>query len=68
MTNPTIRIIDGDIVTDREMTDAEYALWQAQQVAAKAHDKLEADKATAKQAVLDRLGITAAEFALLTNT
>ncbi len=61
MTKPTIQI--GDQV--REMTDAEHeqhlldlAEWQAQA-------KLQLDKATAKQAVLDRLGITADEAALL---
>ena len=49
----------------REYTEAEYAQDEidAKQIAAQA--KAEADKAIAKQALLDRLGITADEAALL---
>ena len=61
MTKPTIQI--GDVA--REMTDAEndqynldLAEWQAQAKADKA-------KAKQKQIVLDRLGITADEAALI---
>jgi len=59
----------NDNGTDRDMTEtelAEYEAW-AKQFATeiKAKAKIEADKATAKQAVLDRLGITADEAALL---
>jgi truncated hemoglobin YjbI len=61
-------IVDGEQVF-REMTDAEHAdyeIEQAERLAwAKAKAKAETDKANAKQAVLDRLGITADEAALL---
>ena len=61
-------IVDGEQVF-REMTDAEYAVYETEQVErlkqAEAKAKAEADKATQKQAVLDRLGITADEAALL---
>jgi hypothetical protein len=61
MTNPNI--YDGE--TTRPMTDDEYAQWKTDVANAKAQEKAKADKATAKQAVLDRLGITADEAALL---
>ena len=54
MTNPTIQI--GDEV--REMTDAEYAQWQADKAEAEANAKAQAAKAAARQAVLDKLGLT----------
>jgi hypothetical protein len=60
-----IRIIDGDTITDRDMNEAEIAIHAAAQAQAKAQVKAETDKATARQAVLDRLGITADEAALL---
>lgn len=62
---PTVKpnIFDG--AEHREMTDAEFAQYELDQVANKAQAKAEADKATARQAVLDRLGITADEAALL---
>ena len=65
MTTPQIRIIDGDTVTDRDMTENELVDYKAMQETAKAKDKAAADKAKARQAVLDRLGITADEAALL---
>ena len=58
---PKIQI--GDDV--REMNDAEFAQYEIDQAANKTQAKIAADKATAKQAVLDRLGITADEAALL---
>ena len=57
MTNPTIQI--GDEV--REMTEAEYAQWQADKVEAEAQAEAQAAKAAARQAVLDKLGLTANE-------
>ena len=60
-----IRIIDGDTITDRDMNEAEIAIHAAAQAQAKAQVKAETDKATARQAVLDRLGLTADEAALL---
>jgi hypothetical protein len=67
MTNPTIRIhnTETDEVIDREMTDDEFAEYQAEQ-AERAAKQAEAEaKATARQAILDRLGITAEEAQLL---
>jgi hypothetical protein len=58
---PIVQI--GDEV--REMNDAEFAQYEIDQAANKAAAKAQADKAKAKQAVLDRLGITADEAALL---
>lgn len=72
MTRPMVRIVDcanGDAVTDREMTDAEFAQYTKDQTDAKAKAKQEADnKATleaTKQSVLTKLGITAAELKAL---
>jgi hypothetical protein len=67
MTNPIIRIHNSetDEVIDREMTDAEHAVYQAQQakdnIKAEAAAQAEADKA----ALLAKLGITADEAKLL---
>jgi len=58
---PTVQI--GDEV--REMNDAEYAQYEIDQAANKAEAKAQADKAAARQAVIDKLGITADEAALL---
>ena len=59
----------NDNGTDRDMTEAEQTAHEAwakiAAAEAEAQAKAEADKATAKQAVLDRLGITADEAALL---
>jgi hypothetical protein len=52
-----------------ELTDAEIAQMEADAVAAetqrKADEKAEADKAAAREAILDRLGLTADEAAIL---
>jgi hypothetical protein len=54
---------------NRNMTEqeqADYLAWQKEKHAhAKSQEKALTDKAAAKQAVLDRLGITADEAALL---
>ena len=60
-----IRIIDGDTVTDRDMNADELATYKAIQDDAKAQSKAKADKAAAKQVVLDKLGLTADEVAVL---
>ena len=65
MTTPQIRIIDGDTVTDRDMNADELATYKAIQDSVKAQAKVVADKATAKQAVLDKLGLTADEVTAL---
>jgi hypothetical protein len=58
---PTVQI--GNEV--REMNDAEFAQYELDLAANQAQAKTDIAKATAKQAVLDRLGITADEAALL---
>jgi hypothetical protein len=63
-TRPTIRIhnVETDEVIDREMNDAEFAQYQADQ-AAQAIAKAEAIvKENAKAAILDRIGLTADEL------
>ena len=67
MTKPMIRIhnLEIDEIIDREMTAAEYKVYQADQ-AAQAIKQAEAEaKAQAKTALLERLGITAEEAQLL---
>lgn len=61
MTKPLTQI--GNEV--REMNDAEYAQWQADQVKAVALAEAQAARDIARQAVLDRLGLSAAEVQLL---
>ena len=52
-------------VIDREMTDDEFEIYQAKQIKIK-QEKIEAKaKATAKAALLERLGITEDEAKLL---
>jgi hypothetical protein len=67
MSKPLIRIhnISTGQITDREMTDAEFAIYEAEQ-AAEATRQAEAEaKAAARQAILDRLGLTEEEARLL---
>lgn len=67
MTTPQITILDivtGETVT-RDMNEAELAQYKTDQAQLKADAQAKADKATAKAALLDRLGITADEAALL---
>jgi hypothetical protein len=64
MSRPTIRIhnIETDEVIDREMTAAEFKIYEANQ-AIYAAEKAEAEaKETAKAAILDRIGLTADEL------
>jgi len=65
MATPQIRIIDGETITDRDMNEKELAAYKAVQDEAETKAKAAIDKAVARQAVLDRLGITADEAALL---
>ena len=67
MTRPMVRIHDlsTNEVIDREMNDAEFAQYEADQAAQVAQvAELEA-KAAEKEALLARLGITADEAKLL---
>jgi hypothetical protein len=54
MTKPIVQIGDEQ----REMTDAEYAQWQADKTEAEAQADAQAANAAARQAVLDKLGLT----------
>ena len=66
-TRPLIRIhnIELNEVIDREMNDDEFAQYQADKEAAKI-EKAEAEtKEASRQAILDRLGLTADEAKLL---
>jgi hypothetical protein len=66
-TKPTIRVHDietGEVI-DREMTDVEFAEYQADQAATQAAATEAAAKTAAKQAVIDKLGLTAEEIAAL---
>ncbi len=67
MSKPIIRIhnTETDEVIDREMTAAEFKIYEAEQ---KTQQELKAEaeaKAVARQSVLDRLGLTADEAKLL---
>ena len=60
-----IHNIETDEVIDREMNDAEFAQYQADQ-AAQAIAQAQADaKEAAKAAILDRIGLTADEAKLI---
>lgn len=67
MTNPMIKIhnVEIDEVIEREMTDAEFTQWQADQAAEAAREAAQAQKAADKAALLEKLGITAEEAKLL---
>lgn len=63
-TRPSVRIhnVETNEIIDREMNDAEFAQYQADQ-AAEAIAKAEAQiKENAKAAILDRIGLTADEL------
>tara|TARA_R110000822_G_scaffold68189_1_gene165799 strand:+ start:678 stop:887 length:210 start_codon:yes stop_codon:yes gene_type:complete len=67
MTKPMVRIhnTETDEIVDREMTAAEFKVYEADQKAAE-KSKAEADAKTAqRQAIADRLGLTADELKLL---
>ena len=67
MTRPMVRIHDvsTDTVVDREMNDAEFAQYEADQASAATQAAELAAKAAEKDALLARLGITADEAKLL---
>jgi hypothetical protein len=67
MTKPTIRIhnTETDEIIDREMNKDEFAQYKIDEADAVA-EKAEAEaKATAKLAILDRIGLTADELKLI---
>jgi hypothetical protein len=64
---PTVRIhnIETDEIIDREMTDDEFTQYQAE-AEIKAEAKVEDEaKASARVEILNRLGLTAEEAAIL---
>jgi hypothetical protein len=67
MPKPTIVIHNTETneVIEREMTAAEYANYQESIKISADQDKVLAEQAAAKAALLERLGITAEEAALL---
>lgn len=67
MTNPMIRIHDlqTDEVTDREMTDEELEQYNAEQATSLAETANGEAKVVAREAILNRLGLTADEAAIL---
>lgn len=69
MTKPMVRNHDlstGEI-TEREMTDEELAQLQADLVEQAEREAEQASKDAARQAVLDKLGLTADEVTALLN-
>ena len=60
-----IHDVSTDTIVDREMNDAEFATYEADQAAATAQAEADAAKAAEKAALLTRLGITADEAKLL---
>jgi hypothetical protein len=66
-TKPMVRIhnMETNEVIDREMTDDEFAQYEADKAEQAAKQAEVEAKATARQAILDRLGLTADEAALI---
>jgi hypothetical protein len=67
MTKPMVRIHNADTneVVDREMTDQEFKQYEADQVIVAAYAVESETKVAARQAILERLGITAEEAQLI---
>lgn len=66
MTRPLVRIYIGEgEFLDREMNDAEFAQWELDQQKIQAEKAELIEKANAKVALLERLGITEDEARLL---
>jgi signal-transduction protein with cAMP-binding, CBS, and nucleotidyltransferase domain len=66
-TRPTVRIhnIETDEVIDREMNDDEFAQYEAEKAAQLAKQAEAEAKAAEKQAILDRIGLTADELKMI---
>lgn len=67
MTRPMVRIhnTQTDEIIDREMNDTEFAKYEANQAAYLQREAEAEANATAKAALLEKLGITAEEAQLL---
>ena len=61
MSNPMVRIISGDTIVDREMNATELAQYELDKISAKAIADARIAKASARQVILDKLGLTADE-------
>lgn len=64
MTKPMVRIHNTDTneIIDREMTVAEFKQYQIDQEAVALEIQIASDKRAAKQAILDKLGLTVEEL------
>ena len=67
MSKPIIKIhnVETDEIIERQMNDAEFAQYEADQAVETARQAELAAKAEARQALLDKLGITEDEAKLL---
>ena len=67
MTTPIVKIhnIETGEETERPMTAEEFAQWEIDIATSIAREQAKAEQAIAKQALLDKLGITQEEAALL---
>jgi len=67
MTKPMVRIHNSQTneIIDREMTAAEYKIYEAEQEAQEIRKAEAVAKAVQRQAILDRLGLTSEEASLL---
>ena len=67
MSKPIIKIVNAETgeEIEREMTDAEFAQYEADQIAEAQRKANSEAKAAAKAALLERLGITEEEAKLL---
>ena len=67
MSRPMVRIhnLETNEVIDREMNDAEFTAYEADQAAQAAANAQAEAKTASRQAILDRLGLTAEEAQLL---
>lgn len=67
MSRPIVKIVNVETgeELEREMTDAEFSQYEANQAAQAAKAAELAAKAAARQALLDRLGLTEEEARLL---
>ena len=66
-TRPMVRIHNAETneIIDREMNDEEYSQWEIDKANNEAAQSEAEAKAAQRQAILDRLGLTSEEAALL---
>jgi hypothetical protein len=67
MTKPIVKLVNAETgeEIEREMNTAELAQLEIDQIEFAVKEQTKAERTTAKQALLDKLGITAEEAALL---